>query len=137
MIAALRAGANPNACSRNAPVLYVAAVLGREDLVNAHLNSGADVDARHSGDDSTALMAVAALGIHEQHTRILRGLQGRGADVNARERDGLTALDCAVGTGNLRNAELLLSAGATGKRSTLVELARLKSEGKGTGDRTI
>ncbi|MFN0007203.1 MAG: ankyrin repeat domain-containing protein [Planctomycetota bacterium] len=137
VIEALRRGANPNLRLNNAPVLYTAAVLGRESLVRALLDSGADADARHENDESTALMAVATLGIPGTHDGILHALVSHGAEVNARDREGNTALDFAVSAGNLRSATVLLAHGATGKKQTLVECERLRDEARQAGDRGI
>jgi ankyrin repeat protein len=137
VIAALRAGANANARSHGAPVLHVAALLGRKELVGALLDAGADINGRHADDDSTALMGIAALGVSDAHLWIMRQLLGRGADVNAHEHSGQTALDLAVASGNVRSAEVLLAHGARGKRSTMVDLSRLRSEDMQKGDRSI
>jgi ankyrin repeat protein len=137
VIRALRAGANPDARLTHVPILYSAAILGRDVLVRAILDAGAEVDGRGSEDGSTALMAVATLGMESTHDAILRELIARGAEVDAEDHGGNTALDLAVKSGNLRNATVLLALGARGKKQTLVRFARLREETDRKGERGV
>ena len=95
--------------------LHLAARFGREDLADALIAAGADVEAP-SKRDARPLHTSAAYG----HPDVVRLLLARRADVNASDRMGETALHAAAkGLGNQSNiaarievAKLLLAAGA-------------------------
>jgi hypothetical protein len=95
--------------------LHLAARFGREDLADALIGAGADVEAL-SKRDERPLHKSAAYG----HPNVVRLLLARRADVNAGDRMGETPLHAAAnGLGNQSNiaarievAKLLLSAGA-------------------------
>ncbi len=124
----LRKGADPNARQNGVPLLMSACMAQRVDLVRALLSDGAEVDARNDEERATALMYVVSLGYSENHMQIRDLLLERGADVNARDVRGNSVMDLAIAYGNVRNAEILQAHGATCKRSSTVQLARMKAE---------
>jgi uncharacterized protein len=106
--AALAAGANPQAldAEEGLHALVWAARSGNVKLVRLLLDKGVGVDARAQDNGVTALMgAVAAPG----HGEVVQLLLGRGADVQAKNVRGSTALMMA---GTLPVAKLLLDKGA-------------------------
>ena len=88
----IRGGADVNAFSPDgAPLLLVAAFLGHVDVVSALVDADAQIDARHTGNGSTALHAAAFLG----HADVVNLLIDKGADTSALSGDGLTARQVA------------------------------------------
>jgi ankyrin repeat protein len=85
-----------------------AARTGNIDAVRALLERGADVNARESSEDQTALMWA----VSERHGTVARLLLERGADVRARSRRGQTALHLAARHGDLDSSRVLLDRGA-------------------------
>ena len=72
------------------------------------LDQGANANATDSDEEDTALMKASFKG----HRDIVQLLCERGADVNAKDKDGYTALHLAVQSGNIALVELLLKQGA-------------------------
>ena len=91
--------------------LHLAAFFGREDAARRLLERGADANvvARNASIVVTPLHSAAA-GVH---SGIVKLLLDAGADPNARQPDGFTALDAARQNGDDESAEALLAAGAT------------------------
>ncbi|EGO63973.1 ankyrin repeat domain-containing protein [Acetonema longum] len=81
---------------------------GHQDVMNLFLAAGFSVDDRRTGDEYTPLMVAAQYG----NGTIAEILLQRGADVNARDKDGQTALMKAAAQGHDQMAERLLAAGA-------------------------
>ena len=72
------------------------------------LDQGANPNARYSETKFTALMRATYNG----HRDVVQLLRERGADVNAKDKDGNTTLSLAVRSGNIALVELLLKQGA-------------------------
>ena len=127
----LAAGANPNATLlRGQTVLMECARTGDVGAVTALLAAGAQVNAKESINDQTALMWAVA----QQHPRVVEALVELGADIQARSRTysqnvqtgnrggggevssvfrgGSTPLLFAARVGDAESAKLLLAAGA-------------------------
>ncbi len=87
--------------------LIEAASKGDSEVVEALLDSGADINARDE-QNQTALHQAASKG----HTPVVKLLLKRGADVNAKNLFGQTPLLAPVYRGSLDTVRALLSAGA-------------------------
>ena len=89
--------------------LHLAAFFGHPELAKALLNRGANVDSR-----STNAMKNTPLhaGIAGRKTKVIQVLIDRGADLNARQHGGWTALHGAAQSGSRDIVELLLAHGA-------------------------
>ena len=72
------------------------------------LDQGANANARDNENEVTALMSASSNG----HRDVVQLLCERGADVNAKDKDGTTALHFAGRSGNIALVELLLKQGA-------------------------
>lgn len=135
IIAALRAGANPDVEMDGVPLLVGAAALHREELVRAVLDAGGDVNARHPLSGLTALMFAVMSGPPEACARIRDALLQANAEVNARNSAGNTAIDMLVpllGVDRrtaLAHADSLLGRGGRCRRSTLVRLEQARRDG--------
>lgn len=79
----------------------------RRELVGIYLGAGMPVDVRRNG-DQTPLMWAADAGRHE----LLRELLDRGAEIDAADYRGWTALFYAVANQDLEAVRLLVEAGA-------------------------
>ena len=94
------------------------------------LDQGANANARDSEEEGTALMKASSKG----HRDIVQLLCERGADVNAKDKDGYTALHLAVEFGHIAVVELLLKQGAnieaTGGRSAITALMDAALDGR-------
>ena len=76
--------------------------------VRSLLDQGANPNARYGGDDTTVLMEASAANLRD----VVQLLCEQGADVNAKDRIGSTALHYAVSTGDSAVVKLLLEEGA-------------------------
>ncbi|MFG2041629.1 ankyrin repeat domain-containing protein [Dactylosporangium sp. NPDC048998] len=116
VLAALRAGADPNAPGRDGTTpLYLAAVQSAPAAVRLLLEAGADPDLESGrGEQGTPLTGASAWG----STDVVRVLLAHGADPNLREDhgNGLSPLDWAVRGGHDETATLLVAAGAADRQ---------------------
>jgi ankyrin repeat protein len=107
--------------------LHLAAAFGGEESVRLLLARGADARQRSKNPlDNTALHASLAL---RPSIQVAAWLLGAGADINAKQHGGYTALHQAAASGNLEMIEFLLSRGAdagarTDDGKTPADLAR-------------
>ena len=92
----------------NTPLLMAVRGAKRGAAV-ALLEAGADLEARDRRQDNTALIIAA---FDPLRLSVLAELLGRGAEVDARAGDGMTALLAAASRGNAAALQLLLEAGA-------------------------
>ena len=95
--------------------LHHAAGAGNVEIVSTLLDARANVNARTTRFGETPLMLACGLfgrGRHGQSVACARLLIERGADVNARTKDGETALTFAAGRGRVDAVRLLLSRNA-------------------------
>lgn len=92
-----------------------------EELVRLFLEKGADVDQGTLHRENQPLMMAAISG----HSRIVDMLIEAGADVNKPNKDGLTALHCAVSWERIEISEKLLMAGAEVDRPLPMQLLGL------------
>ncbi len=101
-------GANPNFREqRIRPLIVVAAMEDKADMVRFLIAHGADVNEKeHDGD--TALMAVA----NGDFSDVAKTLLAHGADVNARDRAGDTALMLVTYNDDLDIVKMLVAHGA-------------------------
>lgn len=113
IITALRAGASPSAKRDGVSLLLAASMAGNVQLVRTLLDAGADINTRNHHTGTTALMYVAAVGAGPSQHLVLRELLARGAQVNARDIHGNTALDLAISYGETTNVLALRAAGAS------------------------
>ncbi|KAF3922304.1 Ankyrin-1 [Dactylellina cionopaga] len=90
----------------NAP-LHLAAYLGRPNIAEVLLNSGAKVDDGKEAGHSTPLAMAASKG----HCKVMVKLLNRGADPNALA-DGSPVINDAIVSGNLEAVRLLVEHGA-------------------------
>lgn len=88
--------------------IWAAAFTGNTEALKQALADGADPNAMHMEFGSTLLSTTALMG----HTTAVAMLLERGADINARSRDGGTALHAAAFFGHAETAKLLLEKGA-------------------------
>lgn len=88
--------------------LHVVAENGNYDIAKILLGAGAIVDAKTGATHSTAL--IIAAGFHSD--LVVRLLLDKGADINARNCYGNTALHEACRSGVMEIVEMLLNAGA-------------------------
>jgi ankyrin repeat protein len=104
----LKAGADPNRpIATGETPLMTCASTGSVEAVGALIASGADVNAMEPLQHQTALMWATA----ERHPDIVALLIRHGAGLEARTRQGFTALHFAAREGELESARLLLDAG--------------------------
>ncbi|CAK9116673.1 unnamed protein product [Durusdinium trenchii] len=87
--------------------LHLAALKGREKIVVALLEAGAEKDCQDRG-GQTALMWAAVNG----HVEVVRLLLDAGAEKDCQDRDGFTALSYAAEIRHVAMVQLLLNAGA-------------------------
>ena len=86
--------------------LGIAALYVRDEVIRALVAAGASVPADQDGESA---LAVAA---HEGHTRAVEALLGAGADVDARDANGITPLMAAASSNRAGAIRALLSKGA-------------------------
>lgn len=105
--ALLNRGTNPNTKDANGmPLIMVAALYSDASMVQLLLDRGADPDAKN-GDDATALILVAG------DPAKARALVAKGANVNARSKQGRTPLmNAAAQDGAFESVKLLVDKGA-------------------------
>ena len=115
----LARGANPNATgSYGSTPLMAAAEKGDNQIVEALLNAGADVNAQNSEADTALLLFLDASDRRRKRNvedyRVLVGtlLRVKNINVNAQNKKGETALMRAVRLDDVESVRLLLSAGA-------------------------
>ena len=107
----LSRGAEVNAVSANGITALIAAATVEQDqteIVNELLNRGSRVNVATREEGLTALMAASGNG----YTKMVQALLAKGADVNARDRSGQTALHHAIMANKPEILELLLSKSA-------------------------
>ena len=109
ILALLDLGASPNPRGRF-PFVGVAAFEGQLATARLLVEHGANLDARGQQDVTPLMMAAAAT---HPDPAIVRLLMAKGADVNARDKAGRTALDWAVRQGETEVVRVLREAGAT------------------------
>jgi ankyrin repeat protein len=104
----LKAGADPNTAigTGETPVMTCAGT-GSVDAVRMLIAAGANLNAREPAQNQTALMWAVA----EHHPAVVRVLIDHRADVQARTKQGFTALHFAAREGELESARQLLAAG--------------------------
>jgi uncharacterized protein len=109
--AALAAGANPNATDKTSGenVLALSAARDSSSIVELLLGAGADPNGRKTC--QWPLDAASGRGNLES----VRLLLAAGAEVDARDEDGATALGAAAAAGHLPVVEALLAAGANAR----------------------
>jgi hypothetical protein len=105
MVAALlKAGANPEyGNGRDATPLFIAAILGEADTIEALLDGGAKIDGVTPDKGLTALHGAAITGKEDAAKRLLE----RGAPKDIRDKEGKTPLDIAAGQKSNPVADLL------------------------------
>jgi ankyrin repeat protein len=110
----LSEGANANVLTKSgkSPLIY-AAMYGHKAVITALLNAGADPnlsgEAEHE-DGQTALMEIASSFFAGNRVDVIKHLVDRGADVNAQDEKGRTAL--MIAGSNTDSVKALLEAGA-------------------------
>jgi len=112
---ALAQGANVDALDYNflgkPTALWVACIGGRLEVAQLLLDKGANVHFAHSRDGKTPLMAAI------DYPAVIQLLLERGAQVNATDNDGWTALLSAAAHGRLESMQVLVRAGADVNRA--------------------
>jgi uncharacterized protein len=104
----LKAGADPNtAIATGETPIITCAGTGSIDAVRLLIAGGANVNATEPAQNQTALMWAIA----ERHADVVRLLIEHRADIQARTKQGFTALHFAAREGNLEAARVLLAAG--------------------------
>jgi len=98
----------------NGEILLLAMEKRRLDLAKQFIQAGADVNyqyplSRNDTDGMTALLYASRYGNFE----LVRLLVDRGADINARNREGNTALSIAQAAGNTQISNYLIESGAS------------------------
>jgi ankyrin repeat protein len=104
----LRNGANPNlAIATGETPVMTCARTGSADAVRALIESGADVNTKEPSQSQTALMWATA----EKHPDVVKVLIDAGGDVQARTKQGFSAIHFAARVGDLKSLALYLAAG--------------------------
>jgi ankyrin repeat protein len=113
---AISLGANPNMTVKgDLPILHILAMQGRDTLVKALLAGGAEVDIRDRN-GFTALISVSGIGCTPRHHAIMDMLLDSGANIAAKNNDGVTPLEGAINLINFPMANHLMKAGAKPNR---------------------
>ncbi|KAK3602164.1 hypothetical protein CHS0354_029169 [Potamilus streckersoni] len=89
-------------------VLHLAAIMGDHDLAYLALDHNISVNQSETGSRCTPL----SLAVQYGHHNIMSLLVGKGADVNKKNKDGLSSLHIAVLKNNIEAVHYLLRAGA-------------------------
>lgn len=89
--------------------LHHAARAGWLDDIEAELEAGEDIDVRTGDDWTWTPLHIASM---SEHVSVVRLLLDRGADINALDGRGNTALMLAIHAKRIETAYLLLDAGA-------------------------
>ncbi|SCZ87032.1 ankyrin repeat domain-containing protein [Nitrosomonas mobilis] len=97
--------------------LYLAAQRGSSNVVRALLDRGAEVNTTVVGGHgwtslTTALLYSNGVPTNEESLEIVKALLAKGADVNAKDKYGKTALMLATGSRDKKIVQALLEAGA-------------------------
>lgn len=109
----LDAGADPDALDpRGRPALAVAGAKGHVDVVRLLLASGADVERREGSPPGRTILQLVIDDAAEPSTAVLDALLDAGADVDAEDLRGETALASAAFMDRYDAAALLLERGA-------------------------
>ena len=104
----LKAGADPNtAIATGETPIITCAGTGSVDAVRLLIAGGANVNAKEPAQNQTALMWAIA----EHHAAVVQLLIEHRGDLQARTKQGFTALHFAAREGNLEAVRLLLAAG--------------------------
>jgi ankyrin repeat protein len=114
IIAALSSGANVNSASKTGFTPLMFAVVFNENIeaVKTLLSAGADANAR-TAHGQTPLMAVSRISNSENARKIVPLLLDAGADMEAEDNDGNTALKLSMDNSRLiKTTKILLAAGA-------------------------
>lgn len=104
----LEAGALINAVSPVGTAFSQALKAGHENITLFLLSLGADTRSGFAPDEASALILAATRG----HDQLVRELLVRGADLEALDPDGYTALGRAAVNGHLTTLKVLINAGA-------------------------
>lgn len=104
--AALRAGADPNACAETGDsALHLAADVGHADIVQLLLDAGADPNATEPESQATPLL-YAVLG---DNAEVAAQLVAAGADVDAVDNSGKSVAECVEGCADPDRMRAVLS----------------------------
>ncbi|CDF33838.1 unnamed protein product [Chondrus crispus] len=95
-------------------VIHLAARKGQDELLNALLKAGVDVNAKSRGYEETAMHVAAK----EGHSDFVRALAKNGGNLDARSRYGWTPLVWAAACANIATLEALLELGADARVKT-------------------
>jgi len=90
-------------------VVALGASMGLKDMVELAINEGEDVNARAQSRQEKTLLHEA---VDSGHKELVQYLLDKGADINAKERQGWTPLHMASAAGEREIVELLLTKGA-------------------------
>ena len=117
LVVLLNSGADPNSVNPNAgnTLLYNACFGDRLDVVRLLLAHGADPNKRmvyRSGVDGRVDEGVVTL-MYAHSAEVALALLGAGADPNAQDMEGRTALMRAVVAGTIEQVKVLIAAGAS------------------------
>ena len=119
----LKSGANPNTpVGTGVPPIMTCARSGSVDAVKMLIRGDADVNAKEPSQNQTALMWAAA----EHHPQVVRTLIEAKADMQARTKNGFTALHFAAREGDIESARLLLAAGVSINIRSQPEVPQIK-----------
>ena len=118
----LNSGADVNAKSKNNMTgLMIACCKGNKDVINVLLNAGADPNI--ASDNGDTCLHYAALNNH--CTEVLQAIINHGIDVNATDKQAVTALMIACSMGNTYAIDILLKSGADVKATSKKKLTAL------------